>query len=203
MAEADADLGPADQQDLLDLIHDDRHQDCHPTAELAPEIEAITPSELREERTVAEFDQYIALSAAVYQTLTVKAIEGQQVIWTEFLTYGEDQLAAIRGSTPLLAQLKPSLVGLFQVFQLLKNGVTGSRDARLHAGITAVCTTEDINQRLAAGYRKPGENEAQANFVAIAFLRFVATVVDAATHLHNKSRVLLSMSGTLTSALDY
>ena len=69
MAEADTDHGPADNQGLLDLIHDNRHQDCHPAAELAPQLEALTPSELSEERTVTEFEQYIALSAAVYQTL--------------------------------------------------------------------------------------------------------------------------------------
>ena len=182
---------PVAGSELLDFIHDSGHQSCDTTTQLAPEVEAITPRTLDEERLIESLDQYGQLVEAVYETIAPKVVDGHHVLWTRFLTYSEEQLQPIRDSSPFLAEVKPNLVDLFKVFQLIKNGVPDVRDARLHPKIVAACTDDDINDRLTAGYRRPGENEAAPNFVAVAFLRFIATIVDAVTHLHGKSRVLL------------
>ena len=193
MADNDDQPHPDDGHgDLINFIHGDRHHGCAATTTLPPELEAITPATLVEERTIPDLDSFLALTKAVYQTLEARQIEGAQVIRTQFLTYTEDQLAPIKESTELLADVKPTVVGLFKVFSLIKRGVPNTRTVHIHQRITQECCDDDnINDLLIAGYRRPAENENAANFVSTAFCRFVATVLDAVTHLHHKSRLLL------------
>ena len=139
-------------------------------------------------------DEYKQLVQLVYRLVAIRnvRVNGDQKLalnikWISSNTLG-DLLANVRASTPDLANVQNTLVGLFSVLTAIT-----SVSLQITRNIIITCvssfTNEHVNNALEENYELEGDQKANPEYKYILFVnRFIPACLDAIKFIHKKAR---------------